>query len=202
MKKHALIQFAKTLTFIFSISLSQLSLCNDDDIKFAGMMLFANDNEKTYVLLGTTRKDKNSIEMYYESLAGNPEEVSDLMGNKKKDESLYEVALRECIEETRGYLGRSYLLKNSNEFEYIDNEDIRLFKLKVTFFEIKELKIIGVPYGEKWRVNKEMYDYVWVEVDVLAKSTDNNIKTKNGKNVTVHKKIPEQIKKAKAKGWF
>nr|VFK36912.1 MAG: hypothetical protein BECKSD772F_GA0070984_100728 [Candidatus Kentron sp. SD]VFK40554.1 MAG: hypothetical protein BECKSD772E_GA0070983_100727 [Candidatus Kentron sp. SD] len=164
----------------------------------AGMLPIAREDANSYVLLG---KDRGRN--HFETLSGKPEEVTSLAIGTGTKESAYETALRECVEETRGYWGRSFLANNSDEDKYINYNGFIFFKVEVPMVRLANFEKIGVPpNSKKWDVFREITEYAWVDVCDLISSDDNTVTSKAGKIISIHPALPAELEKANREGWF
>jgi len=167
----------------------------------AGMLLVAEHDGKHFALLV---KDRSRV--YFELPAGKTEQGDKLNDGDFDLESSYETALRETVEETRGYLGRRLLVNASDAKNIIRVGEFEMFLSKIPMFDLKEINQIRIPKGSnpqnQWDPMREIIDYAWVDIATLHDAKSNNVPDMTGKNIQVHYALPEEIRMAQTKGWF
>ncbi len=166
----------------------------------SGMLLVAKHEGKHFALLV---KDRSRA--YFELPAGKTEAGDKLNDGQFDLESSYETALRETVEETRGYLGRRLLVSSSNSKNLIKYGVFDMFLSKIPMFDLKEISQIRIPVGTKgnqWDPMREIIDYAWVNITHLHESKSNNVLDMTGKAIEVHYALPDEIRIAQTKGWF
>jgi len=167
----------------------------------SGMLLVAEHDGKHFALLV---KDRSRA--YFELPAGKTEQGDKLNDGKFDLESSYETALRETVEETRGYLGRRLLVSSSNANDIIKYGVFDMFLSKIPMFDLAEINQIRIPKGNnaqnQWDPMREIIDYAWVNIANLHASKINNVLDITGKAIQVHYALPEEIRIAQTKGWF
>lgn len=146
-----------------------------------GMLIVSKDKGKTYLLFVQTHKHE-----YYEFPGGRQEEGASLLDNKRRLESVYETALRETVEEMRGYLGRQQLLSASSEKRVIEVDKFKLFVANVPFFQLNDVRAIKIPSGKKWSVMREVVNYAWVDVNSVEFGSNFLVTTLDGDVITMH----------------
>lgn len=155
-----------------------------------GMLILSKDKGKTYLLFVQTHKHE-----YYEFPGGRQEEGVSLLDNKRRLESVYETALRETVEEMRGYLGRQLLLSASSEQRLIEVDKYKLFVANVPFFQLNDVRTIKIPSGKKWSVMREVVNYAWVDVNSVAFSKNSLVTSLDGDMITMHPIAREVVKR-------
>ena len=166
----------------------------------SGMLLVAEHDGKHFALLV---KDRSRA--YFELPAGKTEAGDKLNDGIFDLESSYETALRETVEETRGYLGRRLLVSSSNSKDLIRYGAFDMFLSKIPMFDLEEINQIRMPMGIKnnqWDPMREIIDYAWVNITLLHESKSNNVLDITGKAIDVHYALPSEIRMAQTKGWF
>ncbi len=166
----------------------------------AGMLLIAKHDGKHFALLVKDRSRN-----YFELPAGKTEKGDKLNDGQFNIESSYETALRETVEETRGYLGRRLLTQSSDAKQLIRYGVFDMFLTNIPMFDLEEINKIKIPKGNidnQWDPMREIVDYSWVEVKRLHDSPNNQVIAKTGKMIEVHYSLPSEIRIAETKGWF
>jgi len=167
----------------------------------AGMLLVAEHDGKHFALLV---KDRSRA--YFELPAGKSEAGDKLNDGKFDLESSYETALRETVEETRGYLGRRLLVNASDAKDLIRVGEFEMFLTKIPMFDLEEINQIRIPKGNnsqnQWDPMREIIDYAWVDIATLHDAKSNNVLDITGKAIDVHYALPSEIRMAQTKGWF
>ncbi|MEN8257630.1 MAG: NUDIX domain-containing protein [Thermodesulfobacteriota bacterium] len=184
--------FCFTWLSIFTMSSSAVCAAS-------GMLLIAEENQINYVLLIRDRHDK-----HFELPAGQNEKAGSLLDPKRVKESDYETALRETVEETRGYLGRQQLINASQPIRQIHDGGFVLFLAKVRIFDLDEVRRIRIPEGneKQWDPMRETIDLAWVDIEQIRKSTDQKVIDRESRSIRIHKLLPRDIQSAINLGWF
>ncbi len=167
---------------------------------FAGMLLIAKHDGKHFALLV-----KDRARNYFELPAGKTEKGDKLNDGKFNLETSYETALRETVEETRGYLGRRLLIQSSDSKNLIRYGVFDMFLSIIPMFDLEEINQIKIPkgnIGNQWDPMREIVDYSWVNIKELHDSKNNQVMAKAGRKIEVHYALPSEIRIAKTKGWF
>ncbi len=166
----------------------------------AGMLLIAKHDGKHFALLV-----KDRARNYFELPAGKMEKGDKLNDGKFDIESSYETALRETVEETRGYLGRRLLIQSSDSKQLIRYGVFDMFLSNIPMFDLEEINQIKIPMGtddNQWDPMREIVDYSWVDIKELHDAKNNQVISMTGKKIEVHYALPSEIRIAQTKGWF
>jgi 8-oxo-dGTP pyrophosphatase MutT (NUDIX family) len=163
----------------------------------SGMLIIANEKTDTYILLV-----RDHTRQYFEMLAGNPEPGKSLTDSSSREESSYEAALRESVEETRGYLGRQQLQAASCESDFVNDNGFIFYRANLVKFNLDEVRLILIPNSDNWTPMREISEYAWVNVKEILDSNGLIVLENTGKKIIIHKKLKAGIEKAKAKNWF
>lgn len=165
----------------------------------SGMLLVAEEEQINYVLLIRDRHDK-----HFELPAGKNEKAGSLLDPNLAKESDYETALRETVEETRGYLGRQQLISASQPIRKIHDNGFVLFLASVSIFDLDEIRRIRIPEGneKQWDPMRETIDLAWVAIEQIRKSTDQQVLDRENRSIRIHKLLPQDIQTAIKLGWF
>ena len=142
---------------------------------------------------------------YFELLGGTNEMATSLSNTSPSAESDYETALRETVEESRGYFGRRELLLVSDPIKWrIEVDSFIIFRVLIKRFDLKHMKSIKIPEGDTghWTPMLEVLDYAWVDSSLILKSTQSKVKDEDGREIKIRENLPAYIKTAIAKGWF
>ena len=161
----------------------------------AGMLVIAEDGGKTYLLFVQTHKHD-----CYEFPGGRVERGEDLVSRRYQKETVYETAVRETMEETRGYLGRQQLTSASSADRFIEAGKYSLFLAKLPFFKLDEVREIKIPRSKKWASMREVVNYAWVDVSVISKA---GVATaRDGQVVKLHPIAQRAVKIGRLNRWF
>jgi 8-oxo-dGTP pyrophosphatase MutT (NUDIX family) len=161
----------------------------------SGLLLVAQHNGSHFTLLV-----KDHTRAYFELPAGHSETGDKLNDGHTDLETSYETALREAVEETRGYLGRRLLIQGSNSQKRIRYGKFDMFLAKIPMFKISEIIKIRMPQKDNWSPMREIIDYAWVNINQLQDL--NTVTDMQGRSIQVHAALPAEIKLAQAQGWF
>lgn len=163
----------------------------------AGMLIVSKENGKTYLLFVQTHKHD-----YYEFPGGRLEQASSLIETSSNMESPYETAVRETMEEMRGFLGRQQLYAASSEANFIEAGKYRVYIAQLPFFNLNEVRQIKIPKGKKWSFMREVVNYAWVDAATLSDADNGMVATSEGQSIELGPDVLAVIKKGHAKQWF
>ncbi len=163
----------------------------------SGLLLVAQHNGDHYTLLV-----KDRTRAYFELPAGHTESGEKLNDGQTDLETSYETALRETVEETRGYLGRRLLTQASNAQQRIRYGEFEMFLTHIPMFDLNEINNIRVPQKDSWNPMREIIEYAWVNIHQLHNSKGAKVTNMQGQTIQVHESLPAEIKIAQAQGWF
>jgi len=185
--------------FITSILLFSTTIASEVFAN-AGMLIMVQNTNGTFVLLERDR-DRD----YFEFPGGTTEIAQSLTSQNTIVESAYETALRETVEETRGYLGRRELMAASDPVKWrIEIDDFVIFRVKTEMFDLNNILSIKIPARNNghWTPMLEIIDYAWVDINLILHSKLSKVVDTKGREIQVRSNLPEYIKLAKKKGWF
>ncbi len=166
-------------------------------IASAGMLIVSNENGKTYLLFVQTHKHN-----YYEFPGGRLEQASSLVDTSSKTESPYETAVRETVEELRGYLGHQQLLAASSEVNFVEAGKYRVYLAQLPFFNLNHVREIKIPKGKKWSVMREVVNYAWVDLAVIDEANDGVVTASEGQRIELGPDVVTVVKYGQSKQWF
>lgn len=177
------------ILLILLICLPNISFAN------AGMIVTSEYKGKTFVLLV---KPHNSQSFTF---PGGKVEFSRGPNNDERDNT-YETAIRETMEETRGYLTETQLRQASSAFSMMQVKKHTLYLTKVPFFDIDDLFEITIPNGRAWKAMREIDDYAWVNIHDIAVAPTRFVKTLSGSEVKLKKIVKKAIHYGEEMHWF
>ncbi|MFT5452664.1 MAG: hypothetical protein ACI9N9_002158 [Enterobacterales bacterium] len=166
----------------------------------SGTLVMSKQSTGNFVLLARSQGRD-----YFELLGGTNEVAASLSNTTPSAESDYETALRETVEESRGYFGRRELLLVSDPLKWrIEVDGFVIFRVLTEIFDLKHMMSIKIPEGDKehWKPMLEVLDYAWVDSDLLLKSEQSMVKDTEGREIKVRENLPTYIKTAIAEGWL
>jgi len=163
----------------------------------AGMLIVSKENGKTYLLFVQTHKHN-----HYEFPGGRLEQASSLIDTSSVVESPYETAVRETVEEMRGYLGRQQLYAASSETNFVEAGKYRIYIAKLPYFNINEVREIKIPKGKKWSSMREVVNYAWVNAEAISDANDGIVTNSEGQSIELGPDVLAVVKKGHSKQWF
>lgn len=166
----------------------------------AGTLIMVQNTSGTFVLLERDKKRD-----YFEFPGGTTEIAQSLASQNKYKESDYETALRETVEETRGYLGRRELMATSDPVKWrIEVDGFVIFRVITKMFDLDDILSIKIPARENghWTPMLEIIDYAWVDINLILHSKSSKVVDTKGREIKIRGNLPEYIEVAKKKGWF
>lgn len=175
--------------FLLLICMPNISFAN------AGMIVISEDEGQTLVLLVKPHNSK-SFTFPGGKVASNND------NSKDEHDSHYETAIRETMEETRGYLTEDQLEQASVPFSKIQIKKHTLYLAKIPFFDIDEIFKILIPRGRAWKAMREIDDYAWVNINDISAASERFVKTHAGKEIKLKKIVKKAIHAGQADSWF
>jgi 8-oxo-dGTP pyrophosphatase MutT (NUDIX family) len=178
------------------VSLGPSPIAATTDFSAAGVLLIAYENGSSLVFLG-----KDRYRPWYEMLAGS-RDVVPVGNNESRLETAYETALRECIEESRGYLKSEYLLSISNPAEFIRDGSFVFFRAGAKMFSVDDVRRMQIPADIDASPFREMVDYAWVSAEAVVSSSDSFVFDHAGRRVQIRPSLKLRLLRARAAGWL
>lgn len=168
------------------------------DFEAAGVLLIAHDNGSAYILLGRDR-----YRPWYEMLAGSREAVLDEgEGIAPRRETAYETALRECFEESRGFLKPDYLLRVTDPAEFIRDGSFVFYRAETDKFSIDAIKREPIPDNVNPTPFREIGDFAWISVEAVLSSNNTIVIDDAGRRIQVRRQLKPRLLRARAAGWL
>jgi 8-oxo-dGTP pyrophosphatase MutT (NUDIX family) len=168
------------------------------DFTGAGVLLVAFEDETAYVLLGRDR-----FRPWYEMLGGKREVVPERgEGRTSRRETAYETALRECFEESRGFLKPDYLLDVTDTAEFIRDGSFVFFRADIDKFSVDAIKRAQIPDNVNSSAFREIVDYSWVSAEAVLSSNDAFVVDDAGRRIQVRQSLKPRLRRARAAGWL
>lgn len=166
------------------------------DFDAAGVLLVAREGDTVYVLLGRDR-----FRAWYEMFAGRPGLVQ-IAGDahRSRRESAYETAIRECHEESGGYLTQSLLRKLVDPSQVIREGSFVFFKGEIEKFPVVEMKSAVISAASP--AFREMADFAWVPVQNVLSSENVTVTDDSGRHIRVRRELKSRLERARTAGWF
>ena len=187
----------RVLVFIAMLFISARTTATTD-FTAAGVLLIAKANGSAFVFLGRDR-----YRPWYEMLAGRREFVLDRgAGNGSRRETAYETALRECFEESRGFLKPDYLLDVTDSAEFIRDGSFVFFRAETEKFSVDEIMRAQIPDTVNRDAFREIVDYAWVSVEAVLSSDDAVVVDDAGRRIQVRGRLKSRLVRARAAGWL
>lgn len=168
------------------------------DFTAAGVLLIADQNGSAFILLGRDR-----YRPWYEMLAGSRERVSDGGGaGMSRRETAYETALRECFEESRGFLKPDYLSGVTDPGAFLRDGSLVFFRAEIEKFSSREIKRQHLPEVANSAAFREIVDYAWVSVEAVLSGNDAFVFDDTGRRIQVKSRLKHRLVQARAAGWL
>ena len=187
----------RVLVFIAMLFISAPTTATTD-FTAAGVLLIAKANGSAFVFLGRDR-----YRHWYEMLAGRREFVLDSSaGNGSRRETAYETALRECFEESRGFLKPDYLLDVTDSAEFIRDGSFVFFRAETEKFSVEEIMRTQIPDTVNRDAFREIVDYAWVSVEAVLSSDDAVVVDDAGRRIQIRGRLKSRLVRARAAGWL
>jgi len=187
----------RVLIFIAMLFVSAQTVATSD-FTAAGVLLIAKERGSTFVFLGRDR-----YRPWYETLAGRREFVLDSgAGNGSRRETAYETALRECFEESRGFLQPDYLLDVTDSAKFIRDESFVFFRAEIEKISVDEIMRAQIPDTVNADAYREIVDYAWVSVEAVLSSDDAFVVDDAGRRIQVQRRLKSRLVRARAAGWL
>jgi len=164
----------------------------------AGILLVARDNGSVLVLLG---RDRNRP--WYEMLGGRRQLNSGIdNGHAREGETAYETAIRECFEESRGFLSPDVLRRATDPSRFIRDGGFVFFLGTIDEFRIARLEESPAPQSDGAAAFGEIADYAWVPVENVLASNDVQVTDSIGRRIKVRRQLKSRLTRAREAGWL
>ena len=199
--KHRKCFFYLALTALYFVSsalyFAATAVAASHDFKAAGILLVADDHRSALVFLVRHRS-----RAWYEMPGGRRQTLDDTaVGQGNRSESAYETAIRECFEETRGFLSPELLRGIVDPSRVIRDGGFVFFVAKIGWFPVTELPDLADSGHENPDAFREIADYAWVPVDNVLAGEDASVIDANGRIVEVRRQLKSRLLRARAAGW-
>jgi 8-oxo-dGTP pyrophosphatase MutT (NUDIX family) len=167
-----------------------------DEFFAAGVMLIAHKDDNTFILLG-----KPHLRRWYEFFGGRQGTVT--TGEEpRRPETAYETALRECHEESRGYLSLEFLRDTVEEDEYLVDGGFIYFHAVIEPFAVSTMREAPVPNSYSPLAFFEIADYAWVNVNAVLASQSAVVVDDTGRSIEVRPQLKKRVQRAREAGWL
>lgn len=188
---------ACVLVFIAMLFISAPTTATPD-FTAAGVLLIAHERGSTFIFLGRDR-----YRPWYEMLAGRREFIPDSGArNGSRRETAYETALRECFEESRGFLKPDYLLSVTNPADFMRDGSFVFFRAEIEKFSVDEIMRAQIPEPVNLDAFREIVDYAWVSAEAVLASDDAFVVDDAGRRIQVRGRLKSRLVQARAAGWL
>ncbi len=165
------------------------------DFMAAGILLVAQGQQSTQVFLV-----KHHSRDFYEMPGGRRQLLQDVP--EKRRETAYETALRECHEETRGFLSQRLLLTVVDQSRSMRDGGFVFFVAEIDWFSLNEIPGAPAPTDESVSGFREIADYAWVPVANLLASDDATVLDIDGRQITVRRQLKSRLARVRDAGWL
>ena len=136
-------------------------------------------------------------------LAGSRESVpGEGDGSVSRRETAYETALRECFEESRGFLKQDYLLGVTDPSKFIRDGSFVFFHAETVKFPVEEIRSAPIPDGVDAGPFSELVDFTWVSVEAVLSSNEAFVLDDAGRRIQVRRQLKPRLLRAQAAGWL
>jgi 8-oxo-dGTP pyrophosphatase MutT (NUDIX family) len=170
----------------------------DQDYMAAGIALLARHEHSELIFL--VRHHSRS---WYEMPGGRRKLAGDTnSGQGERSETAYETALRECYEESRGFLLPEFLRGVVDPTRKIRDGEFVYFVAKIDWFSLTELP--GEPDAdhESTHAFTEIVDYAWVPVTNVINSESGAVVDTNGRRLEIRRQLKSRLVQARAADWL
>ena len=169
----------------------------NSDFVAAGVLLVTLDDQSAHDQPSMVFLVRHRSRSWYEMPGGRRQSVGD-----KDGETAYETAIRECFEETRGYLSPDMLRKAVDPSRYLREGGFVFFVGKINRFPMSE--IVDLPHQDDDLPPgfREVADYAWVKVQSVFASDDGTVIDAHGRRITLRPQLKARLQRAQAAGWL
>ena len=168
------------------------------EFKAAGILLVAEDDRSALVFLVRHRSRS-----WYEMPGGRRKTLGDAATDQdNRSESAYETAIRECFEETRGFLSPELLRRIVDPSRMIRDGGFILFVAKIGWFPLTDLPAPADSGHEDADAFREIADYAWVPVENVIASEGESVVDANGRVMEIRRQLKSRLLRARAAGWM
>ena len=192
------IGFAGYLFLVVALCCPLSGSAADDDYAAAGIALIARHGSSDLIFL--VRHHKRS---WYEMPGGRRKLAGGAnAGQGKQGETAYDTAIRECHEESRGYLSLEQLRAIIDPARRLQDGKFVYFVARIDWFALSEIPAAPDAKDESMRAFHEAADFAWVAVSRVIDSEDATAVDSTGRRIGIRRQLKPRLIRAVAAGWL
>jgi 8-oxo-dGTP pyrophosphatase MutT (NUDIX family) len=123
-------------------------------------------------------------------------------GQGERSETAYETAIRECYEESRGFLLPEFLRGVVDPTRKLRDGEFVYFVATIEWFALAELSGEADAGHESTHAFNEIVDYAWVPVTNVINSEDGTVVDSNGRRLEIRRQLKPRLVLVRAAGWL
>ena len=169
-----------------------------EDYAAAGIALVARHENADLILLA-----RHHSRSWYEMPGGRRKSADDTgSANVEHDETAYDTAIRECYEESRGFLRPELLRKIVDPARSLRDGGFVYFVAKIDWFALSELPAESDSDHENMHAFHEIVDYAWVPVTNIINSKDGTAVDSTGRRLEIRRQLKRRLIHAGTAGFL
>ena len=170
----------------------------DEDYAAAGIALIARHGGGDLIFL--VRHHKRS---WYEMPGGRRKVAGDaISGQSNRGETAYDTAIRECYEESRGYLRPERLREIVDPVRRLQDDKFVYFVARIDWFALSELPAAPAAEQQNLRAFHEAVGFAWVPLANVINSKDGTTLDLSGNRIEIRPQLKPRLIRAGASGWL
>ena len=183
-----MIRFAGYLSLVLAALCCVVSTAGaDEDYAAAGIALIARHGDSDLIFL--VRHHKRS---WYEMPGG----------RSQRDETAVDTAIRECYEESRGFLRAERLRDVVDPERRLIDDSFVYFVTRIDWFALSEIPAAPDANDESMRAFHEAVDFAWVPVKNVISGDDGAAVDLAGRRIELRQQLKPRLLRAGAAGWL
>ena len=123
-------------------------------------------------------------------------------GLSQRDETAYDTAIRECYEESRGFLRAELLRDVVDPARMLKDGGFVYFVARIEWFELSKIPAAPGASDETMRAFHEAVDFAWVPVTSVISSNDGTAVDLAGRRIVLRQQLKSRLLRAGASGWL
>ncbi|MGD8790856.1 MAG: NUDIX hydrolase [Burkholderiales bacterium] len=168
------------------------------DFVAAGIALVAKEEQSALIFLV-----KHHSRSWYEMPGGRRQMVEDARIERgKRSETAYETAIRECYEESGGFLSPEFLRRIVDPSRMMRDGGFVFFVAITDWFALSDLPGAADSGHENAHAFREIERYAWVPVKNVLASENATVVDADGRSLEVRRELKSRLMRAREAGWL
>lgn len=168
------------------------------DFAAAGVALIARIDQSTQIFL--VRHHSRS---WYEMPGGRRQTFEDAtIDQGSRSETAYETAIRECYEESRGFLSPQFLRGIVDPSRMMHDGEFVFFVANTAWFSLTEISRAADSGDDNDHAFREIESYAWVPIDNVLASENDTVVDADGRSLKIRHQLKSRLARVRDAGWL